>query len=178
MTAERSRSAWLRLSDAALARECEIDRIRGTGAGGQKRNKTSSLVRVRHRPTGLVAKAGAHRSQHANKLLALRRLRERVALDLREPVDLDGDYEPPPALVDMLRHGAPGPGPKRKHTAAYLCGVAALLDLLESTGASLGDTARFLDVPASAVAKLIRRDSRVARKVAELRGARGLKPIR
>ena len=177
MSDERSRDATLHLSDEALARECEIDRLRGSGPGGQKRNKTESLVRVRHRPTGLIAKAGESRSQHENKAKALRRLRERVALDLREPVNLDGFYEPPRELSEMLRPDAPGPGKKRKHTPEYLGGLAALLDVFEQTGCSLGDTARILGVTSGAVAKLIRRDERLARKIGELRQARGLKPI-
>jgi hypothetical protein len=171
MSGDGAREAWLKLSDEALAGACEIERIRGSGAGGQKRNKTSSLVRVRHKPSGLTAKAGESRSQHENKARALRRLRERIALELREPVDLDGTYEPPPELADLLRPGAPGLGKKRRHTPEYLMGAAALLDLFERTGASVAATARILGVPAGAVTRLLRRDHRLARKLAELRKA-------
>ncbi len=172
-----SRDDWFRLDDDALARTCEIDRIRGSGRGGQKRNKTESLVRARHRPTGVVAHSDDSRSQHSNKAHALRRLREKIALEVREPVELDGEYEPPPELRDMLRPDAPGPGKKRRHEASYLAGIAALLDLFEHQGASLSDTARVLGVPSGAVAKVIRRDERLQRKVAELRQKRGLGPI-
>jgi hypothetical protein len=177
MSGAGAREAWLRLPDDALARECEIERIRGSGAGGQKRNKTSSLVRLRHRPTGLVAKAGESRSQHENKVRALRRLRERIAFELREPVELDGLYEPPPELAELLRPGAPGLGKKRRHTPEYLMGAAALLDLFAQTGASLAQTARLLGVPTGAVTRILRRDHRLARKVAELRKSRGDPPV-
>ena len=74
---------FLRLSDQALLAQCELDRFRASGPGGQKRNKTESAVRLRHLPTGLVASATESRSQHENRARALRRLRERLALELR-----------------------------------------------------------------------------------------------
>lgn len=44
--------------------------VRGTGPGGQKINKTSSTVWVRHRPTGVEVRCQAERSQAANRELA------------------------------------------------------------------------------------------------------------
>ena len=41
--------------------------IRGTGPGGQKINKTSSTVWLRHRPTGIEVRCQAGRSQAANR---------------------------------------------------------------------------------------------------------------
>ena len=41
--------------------------IRGTGPGGQKINKTSSTVLLRHRPTGTEVRCQAGRSQAANR---------------------------------------------------------------------------------------------------------------
>lgn len=172
------RRGWLEQDDDALARACSIDRIRGSGRGGQKRNKTATQVRVRHEPTGLVGQSDDTRSQHSNKAHALARLREAIALEVREPIELDGEYEPPAELRAMLRPSAPGAGKKRRHTAAYLEGIAALLDLFERMGASLADTARILNVSSGAVAKVIRKDERLQRKVAEMRKERGLGPIR
>ncbi len=50
--------------------EVEEDFIRGTGAGGQKINKTSSTVRLRHRPTGVEVRCQRERNQSVNRLLA------------------------------------------------------------------------------------------------------------
>jgi protein subunit release factor B len=61
-----------------LARECDIEPYRSSGPGGQKKNKTESSVRVRHRPTGLVRIATESRSQARNRIAAL----ERIALAL------------------------------------------------------------------------------------------------
>lgn len=44
--------------------------VRGTGAGGQKINKTSSTVALRHRPTGVEVRIQDERSQVQNRLRA------------------------------------------------------------------------------------------------------------
>jgi protein subunit release factor B len=44
--------------------------VRGAGAGGQKINKTSSTVWLRHRPTGVEVRCQRERSQAVNRLLA------------------------------------------------------------------------------------------------------------
>jgi peptide chain release factor 1 len=59
--------------------DVDLETMRGSGAGGQHRNKTDSAVRARHRPTGIEVRVEAERSQHANKELAMRVLAARVA---------------------------------------------------------------------------------------------------
>jgi len=44
--------------------------IRGAGAGGQKINKTSSTVRLRHLPTGVEIRCQRERNQSVNRLIA------------------------------------------------------------------------------------------------------------
>jgi protein subunit release factor A len=58
--------------------DIETVHIRGSGPGGQNRNKRMSGVRVRHLPTGLVAVATERRSQAQNLDAALRRLEEKL----------------------------------------------------------------------------------------------------
>lgn len=53
--------------------------IRGTGAGGQKINKTSSTVVLRHIPTGIEVRCQRERSQSQNRILAREELCERIA---------------------------------------------------------------------------------------------------
>ena len=65
------RSAWTNLSDAQLLDQSEVDTYRASGPGGQKRNKTSSAVRLRHLPSGLIVIAEESRSQHENRERAL-----------------------------------------------------------------------------------------------------------
>ena len=52
--------------------------IRGTGAGGQKINKTSSTVRLKHRPSGLEVRCQRERNQSVNRLLAWTELAEKL----------------------------------------------------------------------------------------------------
>ena len=73
------------LADDDLLAQCEVELRRASGPGGQHRNKVESAVRLIHRPTGVVANATERRSQHANRALALERLREK--LEVRFHVD-------------------------------------------------------------------------------------------
>lgn len=55
----------------------------GTGPGGQKINKTSSAVQLRHTATGIVLKVQATRSRSQNRKIARQMLAERVELETR-----------------------------------------------------------------------------------------------
>jgi len=70
--------------DDALLAECRIETFRSGGPGGQHQNVTESGVRLVHLPTGVRATARDERSQHRNRVLALRRLRERLVELTRE----------------------------------------------------------------------------------------------
>lgn len=59
--------------------EVEITTCRGSGPGGQNRNKTDSAVQVKHRPTGLVVRCDNERSQDQNRTMALALLTSRLA---------------------------------------------------------------------------------------------------
>src|SRR5947207_14357373 len=80
------RAAWSDLSDQELLGQCALDTYRASGPGGQKRNKTSSAVRLRHLPSGLIVIAEESRSQHENRARALRRMRQALYLKLRRPL--------------------------------------------------------------------------------------------
>ena len=56
--------------------------IRGGGPGGQKTNKTSSTVCLRHKPTGLEVRCAQERSQSLNRFLARRDLCDKIAAKL------------------------------------------------------------------------------------------------
>jgi protein subunit release factor B len=53
--------------------------VRASGPGGQKVNKTSSCVVLKHKPTGIVVKCMESRSRELNRFLARRRLADRIA---------------------------------------------------------------------------------------------------
>jgi peptide chain release factor len=53
--------------------------ILGSGSGGQKINKTSSCVYLKHLPTGIEIKCQQDRSREVNRYLARKELCERLA---------------------------------------------------------------------------------------------------
>jgi protein subunit release factor B len=71
--------------DEDLLRECEVDTFRASGPGGQHVNKTESAVRLKHLPSGLVVTSREERSQHQNKALCLRKLREKIDRQNHQP---------------------------------------------------------------------------------------------
>lgn len=58
--------------------EVDIATTRGSGPGGQHRNKTESCVVVTHKPTGIIIRIDS-KSQHQNKALALKILKSKLA---------------------------------------------------------------------------------------------------
>src|SRR3990170_2848241 len=92
------RNVWLRLDDAALLRQCREERYRASGPGGQRRNKVETAIRLHHRPSSLSAQAEESRSLQENRVRALRRLREGIALELRAPFDLEAPQLAPEYL--------------------------------------------------------------------------------
>ena len=67
------------MAEASVYEE-DIDEsfILGGGPGGQKTNKTSSVVRLFHEPSGMQVKCGATRSRETNRWLARRMLAEAI----------------------------------------------------------------------------------------------------
>ncbi len=67
------------MAEASVFEE-DIDEsfILGGGPGGQKTNKTSSVVRLFHAPSGMQVRCGENRSREINRWLARRTLAERI----------------------------------------------------------------------------------------------------
>ena len=59
---------------SVTAADCDWSYTRGTGAGGQKKNKTSSAVHCIHRPSGAHGYAEETRSQAKNREVAFTKM--------------------------------------------------------------------------------------------------------
>jgi hypothetical protein len=138
-----------------LLAECREDHFRGSGAGGQKRNKTSNGVRILHLPTGVIATATESRSLKENRLWAIRRLRIKLAADVREPVDL-AHFSPPDWFLTIRRERRI----EVSHRHEFYAAAAGLaLDLLEALGGNPAAVANNLGVSTSSVLKLLSAES-------------------
>jgi peptide chain release factor len=78
----------LRMEQLGIREEDLEERfLRGGGPGGQKINKTSSAVALRHRPSGLEVRCQAERSQSLNRFVARRTLCDRIEAARRGEAD-------------------------------------------------------------------------------------------
>ena len=68
--------------------DLEWTTTRGSGPGGQNRNKVETCVVVKHKPSGLVVRCETERSQWRNKQLALGVLKARLQQRLDEATHL------------------------------------------------------------------------------------------
>jgi hypothetical protein len=149
------------LTDDQLLAQCRTDTFRGPGPGGQKRNKTSSAVRLTHRPTGISVTAGESRSQPQNRAKALRRLRHRMALLLREPFE-------------------PGTAPRldiSPRSADYPSVMGAVLDALESANWSVSAAAVLLATSTGKLVCFLRGDPALWTHVNRQRQDRGMRTL-
>jgi protein subunit release factor B len=75
------KNRWLKERMEALGiheKDIEERFVRSSGRGGQKVNKTSSCVYLKHIPTGIEVKCMEGRSQFLNRFLARRELVKRI----------------------------------------------------------------------------------------------------
>lgn len=163
--------ARLDYDDARLLAECEVHTFRASGPGGQKRNKTSSAVRLHHRPSGLVVKAAESRSQHENKARALRRLREALAVTYRRPPPERIAWPAGVHLADGTLRVA------RSHPAAiHVLGLA--LDALAACGGQPAEAAAWLGCTVSSLTRFLADRPAAWAEANRIRQAAGLGPLR
>jgi hypothetical protein len=166
MSTDRGRrSQWTALTDEQLLAQCDVDTYRASGPGGQKRNKTSSAVRLRHRPSGLIVIAEESRSQHENKARALRRLRQRMILSRREPFTPAERLNPESLKVGLK-------------DSRFWPLVGHVLDVLHETQGRVAEAAEALGVSTGALVGFLARERRVWEQANQLRRLFGHKPLR
>ncbi len=153
------RNAMLTAEDAVLLRDCEFIMQKGTGNGGQKINKTSSAVRLRHRPTGITVAANEERSQSRNRHIALRKLRYEIALRVHAA----------PSSSDFTLHPSPSP----ENHARLILWTAALFDQLAASDFDLAQTAALCGVSVSRLERTMRKYPQVWRAWSEAKQKTG-----
>jgi hypothetical protein len=152
------------LSDEQLLADCRIESFRGPGPGGQKRNKTSSAIRLTHEPSGLSAISTESRSQQRNRQMALGRLRHKMALQVREDVDL-AEF-PDPQILQVPRR-----------SDEYPAAMGEVLDVVDHAGWSVSDAARILGVSTGQLVGFLRADGPLFAEVNRRRREKGLRGL-
>ena len=153
------RNAMLTAEDDVLFRACDFIMQKGTGNGGQKINKTSSAVRLRHRPTGIAVSANEERSQSRNRHIALRKLRYEIALHVHADF-ADGSFTALPA-------------PSPSNHARLILWTAALFDRLAASDFDLVRTAALCGAGASQLERAMRKLPSVWRSYSEEKNKKG-----
>src|SRR5215470_8248930 len=170
------RAAWTNLSDPQLLAQCEVDTYRASGPGGQKRNKTSSAVRFRHPPSGLIVIAEESRSQHENRARALRRLRQALYLKVRD--------DPAAAALGQATtreqiRAFLGPGGRLdlgRKDARFWPAAGVVLDALQAAGARVSEAAAALDLSTANLIAFLYTDPKLWEQANHLRTHFGHKP--
>jgi hypothetical protein len=169
------RSDFLALDDAGLLAQCQVHTYRASGPGGQKRNKTSSAVRLHHQPTGLLTRGTESRSQHENKARALRRLRMAIALHVRRLHDPRHD-SPSPLLSECVTPDGRLQCGRRDHR--YPRVVGELLDVLFAHEGRVSESADALGISTSHLTSFFRKDPKLWARVNDIRAHCGARPLR
>lgn len=92
--------------------DLEWKACRGSGAGGQLRNKVSSAVQLMHLPTGIMIRCEQERSQNQNKNIALDLLKTKLYNNKKQKIENE---------VANDRKGQVGSGMRsdKRRTVAY-----------------------------------------------------------
>lgn len=170
------------LDDAGLLGQCDVNIYKASGPGGQHRNKVSSAIRLRHRPTGITAQGCDNRSQHANKRAALKRLRAKIACQVRRPLDLRDTLPAVPASCLLTPKGAAAGTKSRlqvgRRDKRFWPVGQFLLDLLDACGGRLSEAAGAMEITTSNLASVLKQDRHLYAAVQEIRKRHGLGPMK
>ena len=156
-----------------ILHDCRWEAFRASGPGGQKRNKTSSAIRLVHIPTSIAGIANESRSQADNRKSALRRLRHRIALELRDPIDAD-HFLPPKWFTELCPGGRLEVSRKSE---LYLPAMGLLLDVMAATGSSVSIAAKLLRLSTGNLVRFLQGDEKMMARVNEIRREKKLKPL-
>jgi len=174
---ENGRETWTSLNDSQLLSQCEVDTYRASGPGGQKRNKTSSAVRIRHPPSGLIVIAEESRSQHENRARALKRLRQAFYLKVRDELPTGGEARE--VIAGRFDYGnGKGRIDLGRKDPRYWPAVGIILDVLQAVQARVSEAAEILGVSTGNLIAFLSIDAKVWEQANHLRARFGHKPLR
>ena len=160
-----------------LLADCRVDRTRGSGPGGQHRNKTETAIVITHLPTGVRGEASERRSQAENLAQAKFRLRLELALAVRTEREKVPDTlnSPSPLWRSRVAGEKIVINSSREDFPAIL---AEALDTLAAADWSAPAAAERLGISTSQLVKLLKQEPRALGLLNGEQAARGLRPYR
>ena len=159
------------LEPSRLLKQCDLGLGRSTGPGGQHRNRRDTAVTLVHQPTGIQASATERRRQQENRSAALRRLRVKLAVEVRTPRPTE-----PSAMWRTRRQGrSMSVNPKHMDYPALL---AEALDVLALMNWDVAKSAGRLGISMSQLTRLLRHEKAAFALVNHQRQERGFPPLR
>lgn len=162
------------LEEKELLDGCEITFGRGSGPGGQHRNKVESGVRIVHVETGVESRATERREQRVNRSKAIFRLRMKLATKVRTPIGRDNHQAS--VLWNQRRQGTKMPVSSTNHDYPAL--LAEALDLIVARKYDVAGAAGQLQITMSQLTRLLRHEKHVFARVNEGRESVGLPRLR
>lgn len=152
--------------------QCNVQRFRGSGPGGQHRNKVETGVALVHGASGITGEASERRRQDENLRVATSRLRINLALGIRRPYRL-GD--PPSDLWrSRCRGGRVAVNPNHADFPVIL---AEALDVAATLQFDVTRAAAVLGCSMSQLVKLFKLEPRALNWVNQERQVVGLRRL-
>jgi len=149
---DRTHQDWLQLSDEELLSHCDKKEVKGSGKGGQKRNKTSNGIQLRLQ--SWQVQETHSRSRLENQKKALKKLKLVIAGDLWvDKMPRKGYQDPIPPLKGYIQAGVLRINEKNNQFPWLL---ACLLDALLKLGVK--GVAEALDTSSSQIARFFERN--------------------
>jgi len=169
------------LDALALMNECTVRRHKASGPGGQHRNKVETAITLTHTPTGTTATATERRRQADNQRIALKRLRLKLAIEVRTDialVDLSGAVSvgvPSDLWQSRIKSGRIVLSADHEDFPTLL---AEALDILVALDYDTTKAAAVLSITGSQLVKLFQKEPAVLANVNAERAKRGLRVLR
>jgi hypothetical protein len=162
------------IPEEELLKHCEIGFGRTSGPGGQHRNKVETAVFIKHIPTGTEASASERRKQFENRVNAIKRLRVKLAINVR--TNVNPQRHKPTAMWCSRRQGEKlSINPNHQDFPALL---AEAMDVIWARKFDVAGSAGVLGITMSQLAKLVRHEKHAFTLVNQGRTDRGLPALK